>query len=635
MERFFGENGLLAQRLAHFEYRAEQLKMAVEVEKALQEGHYLISEAGTGTGKTLAYLIPAILSNKKVIVSTATKNLQEQIYYKDLPLLRTLLPVAFQAAYMKGRNNYVCRHRFERFKVQPTFSSPSEASYFSRISRWVFTTASGDRAELDEIPDDYPLWNAICSDASLCLGHKCQYFKDCFITKLKQTAQKSDIIIVNHHLFFADLMLREAGYGETIPDGEAIIFDEAHQLEEIATHYFGFSISNYRFDELIRDILRELKQTANSPNDFNPLLDKLGKRSTLFFQLFNAPQARYRLRHHHFTQEEVSTALSFLLNSITAIGSKLSNLSHQSETFESLSRRAQDISQQLTFIAEAKDPGHVYWCEVKGRGIFLRASPIEVATILNQSLFERKNTIIFTSATLSTSNNFNYFKERLGLTQENKMAEIILESHFDYSKQVIFYLPRTLPEPDDATFTLKASQEIEKILLVTRGRAFVLFTSYRNMKEIYSFLREKLPFTLLLQGDKPKSVLLKHFREDLHSVLFATASFWEGVDVQGEALSCVIIDKLPFAPPTEPMIEARIEYISSKGDNAFFSYQIPSAIITLKQGLGRLIRNRKDHGVLSILDKRLYTRSYGNLFLSSLPSCPITSTLADVKTIVP
>jgi len=633
MENIFGQGGLLSQHLDHFEFREEQFRMACLVENALNKEHYLIVEAGTGIGKTLAYLIPAILSKKKVIISTGTKNLQEQIYYNDIPLLHTILPLPFRAAYMKGRTNYLCLNRFERFKSQPTFSFRSEISHFETISHWVHTTLTGDRSELEDIPDDYSTWSEICSDANYCLGQKCHHFKECFLTLLKQKAQQADIIIVNHHLFFADVMLKTTGYGEVIPQHDAVVFDESHQIEEIATHYFGMTVSNYRIDELVRDTLRELKQSGFSLKPFNPLLDRLQTGCSLFFQHFISPQSRYRLRQHHLTAKVV-TALTSLLNNFMALHSKLDTLSSKTEATEALSRRAQEIHQHLTFIAEGKDPAYVYWCEVKGKGIFLKASPIDVGTILNQALFEHKNTLIFTSATLSTDRNFSYFKDRLGLGQEKEIEELILDSHFDYTKQAILYLPHNLPAPDDEEFTRMAAGEIADILDVTCGRAFVLFTSYKNMTEIYHHLKDRIPFTLLLQGEKPRSVLLRHFKENINSVLFATSSFWEGVDVQGEALSCVIIDKLPFDPPTEPMVEARIEYIAAQGGNAFFSYQIPSAIISLKQGLGRLIRNREDRGVLSILDKRLSTRSYGKQFLKSIPPYPITRKRLDIKAIL-
>lgn len=633
MDDFFGEKGLLAEQLDHFEFRAEQLQMASAVEQALEGKYYLIAEAGTGTGKTLAYLIPAILSDKKVVISTATKNLQEQIYYSDVPFLQKVLHLNFHAAYMKGRSNYLCFSRFERFKAQPSFLSPIEASYFQDISHWAYNTDTGDRAELEDIPDDYPPWNAICSDANLCLGQKCPHIKKCFITLLKQRAQKSDIIIVNHHLFFADLMLKVKGYGEVIPSFDAVVFDESHQIEEIATYYFGMSVSTYRFDELIRDTLREMKQAGYPVKPFQSLLDKIQSVYLHFFQHFSSPQSRYRLRQHHLTGE-VLTSLSSLLNSLTALSTRLDNLSPQTETSEALSRRSGEILNQLSFIVEAQNPAYVYWCEVKGKGIFLRATPIEVGEILNDSLFDENDTIIFTSATLSTDQHFNYFREQLGLSSKKAIKELILDSHFDYAKQAVLYLPQGLPSPDQKTFTLSAAREIEAILQVTRGRAFVLCTSYKNMTEIYDYLKGKLPFKLLLQGEKNKSVLLRDFKQDIDSVLLATASFWEGVDVQGEALSCVIIDKLPFDPPSEPMVEAKIEYITARGGNAFLTYQIPSAIIALKQGLGRLIRNSQDRGILAILDKRIVTKSYGRQFLSSIPACPITDSLSEVKTML-
>jgi ATP-dependent DNA helicase DinG len=665
VEDIFSKKGLLSKTINHFEFRPEQLKMAQTVEKALKEEHYLIAEAGTGTGKTLAYLIPSILSKKKVVISTATKNLQEQLYYKDVPQLHDIPPFSFSAAYMKGRNNYLCLHRFKRFRSQPTFQFPTEISHFEDICRWVHTTNTGDRSELENIPDDYTTWNEICSDANLCLGQKCTYFKECFISILKQKAQRADIVIVNHHLFFADLMLKVAGYGEIIPTHDVVIFDESHQIEEIATHYFGFSVSNYRLDELIRDTLRELKIARFKLKPFNPLLDKLKTLCAVFFQSFTpierkshhlwqgeksnksgqdletrpkyltgviSLQSRYRLRQEYL-KPELMSLLTSLLNNLTALRSMLDNLSPKTEAIEALSRRAQEIVQQLTFIVEMKDPTYVYWCEIKGKGIFLKASLIEVGSMLNHHLFDQKDTIIFTSATLSTNQNFTYFKERLGLMEREGIEELILDSHFDYEKQAILYLPKHLPEPDREAFALMSAEEIKHILELTSGRAFILFTSYKNMVNVYEYLKEKLRFTLLLQGEKPKSTLLKQFKEDIHSVLFATSSFWEGVDVQGEALSCVVIDKLPFDPPTEPIVEARIKYITSQGGNAFFSYQIPSAIISLKQGLGRLIRNGKDRGVLSILDKRLHTRGYRKLFLDSLPPCPTTSNLSGINKI--
>ena len=665
METIFGEKGQLAKTIRHFEFRPEQLKMSQAVEKSLKEERYLIAEAGTGTGKTLAYLIPSILSKKKVVISTGTKNLQEQIYYKDIPLLQRLVPLTFHAAYMKGRTNYLCLHRFTRFKSQPAFQLPNEISHFQTICNWVHSTITGDRSELEDIPDEYTVWGEICSDAHLCLGQKCRFYKECFITFTKQEAQKADMVIVNHHLFFADLMLKATGYGEVIPDYDAAIFDESHQIEETATHYFGITLSNYRLDELIRDIERELMVAQCTMKPFNPLLDNLKRLCPAFFLAFIPSEPT----SHHFRLDETSTAsgyylefsptlptgfvssasryrlrkeylkpeliifLDSILHNLTSIGNMLRNLSPASEAIEALSRRIEETDHDLSFIREANDPAHVYWCEIRGKGVFLKASPIEVGTILNQHLFELKNTLIFTSATLSTNENFDYFKERLGLTARRGIEELILNSHFDFKKQAILYLPTHLPEPDHKEFIPMAAEEVAHILELTSGRAFVLFTSYRNMAKIHAHLKGRLPFTLLLQGEKPKSALLNQFKEDVHSVLFATGSFWEGIDVQGEALSCVIIDKLPFDPPTEPMVEAKIEYINSRGGNAFLSYQIPSAIISLKQGLGRLIRNREDHGVLAILDKRLHNRSYGKIFLNSLPPCPITSTLSDIKRI--
>jgi len=620
--------GAVSKRLDNYEYRSEQISMCQAVAHALESDRFLIIEAGTGTGKTLAYLIPAILSGKKVIVSTGTKNLQEQLYFKDIPFLKKTLPVSFSAMCMKGRNNYLCLRRFRRLNAQSSLLPDLAFSRYKEIKEWAKNTETGDRSELSNLPDDDHLWSDICSKSEACSGYKCETFETCFITRMRQNAAIADIIIVNHHLFFADLVLKGTGFGEVIPRYDAVIFDEAHQLEDVATNYFGITMSNYQFEELIGDILRELRLINVCDKGIYRTLDTLLQSEKKFLGYFKNNLPRYRLKQEYL-DEDTSREFDEILNTLELISSRLDNLGHKTEELRSCIRRTSEIKEQLAFIISMENPLYVYWCENRGKGTFLHASLIDVSHELNTRLLSDVKSIIFTSATMSTNKDFSYFKDRLGLDRD--VDEVSLCSHFDYKKQAILYIPKGIPYPNNPSFIEAISDEINKILFITSGRAFVLFTSLKNMKEAYKRLKDRLDFLVLLQGEKPKSYLLNEFKRDINSVLFATHSFWAGVDVQGEALSCVIIDKLPFASPSEPIVEARIEYIGKNGGNAFYDYQLPSAIITLKQGFGRLIRNRNDKGVLSILDNRMLTRGYGKTFINSLPDCPITDKLEDVE----
>ncbi len=629
--KIFSPKGLLAQKLSTYEHRPEQQQMAEAVDQALRDEQFLIVEAGTGTGKTLAYLIPAIKSGKRIVISTGTKTLQEQLFFKDIPFLQKEFGWPFKAAFMKGRGNYLCQRRYKLFVAQPLIKIFEEINYFPLIKKWVGRTKTGDRAELIELPEDLELWKEICSSSDTCLGQKCAHYEDCFVTRMRQEAAAADIIIANHHLFFADLALRQKGYGEVLPRYEAVIFDEAHQLEEVATQYFGIMVSNYRLEELARDARRELTISRRADAQLLKLSDELLENQEKFFNFFRKGETKYRLQEEDFYGEVKERAQKVLAN-LSSIAAHIEGMKEVPEGLQAISRRARDLQMELAGIGEQAEERFVYWCEIRGRGVFLHASPVEISAEMKDCLYARVKTIIFTSATLSARGNFNFFKTRLGLTdlERGQVVELILASSFDMARQALLYLPKKLPDPNAPDFVSRAAEEIFEILMLSKGRAFVLFTSIKNMEETYRLLRSRLPFTCFLQGERPKSALLEEFKKDVHSVLFATASFWEGVDVQGEALSCVIIDRLPFSWPNDPIMEARLEKIASAGQSPFWEYQVPGAIILLKQGLGRLVRTRQDRGLLVILDPRLWTKNYGRAFLESLPPCPFTHEQKDI-----
>ena len=626
MDEIFGPSGLLAGKITFYEHRPEQSQMAKAVTEALAQERFLVVEAGTGTGKTLAYLIPAVLSGKRVVISTGTKTLQEQLFFKDVPLVQEQLHFSFKAAFMKGRGNYLCWRRFRLLSRQPLFSSLEEVDRYQQIKRWTGKTHTGDRAELADLPEELSLWKEICASSDTCLGQSCEFFESCFITRMRQAAAGADVLIVNHHLFFADLGVRLRGYGEVLPRYEAVIFDEAHQLEDVATQYLGSAVSNYRFEELARDLRREAAAAGVKGKD--ETLAKAGNDllavQERFFDLLRRADSRYTLKEEHLTGkvEEVAGGVA---EKLAFISSHLEGMKDPPEGLRAIGRRAQDLKQELEGLLALSAPDSVYWCETRGRGVFLHASPVDISSPLQEHLYPRLKAAVFTSATLSTRKNFQFFKTRLGLAGEwgEGTEELVLDSSFDLKTQSLLYLPPRMPDPNSPDFLPRAVEEMAGLLGLTQGRAFLLFTSIKNMEEAHRRLSERIPFTCFLQGDRPKTALLQAFKEDLHSVLFATTSFWEGVDVQGEALSCVIIDRLPFSPPNEPILEARLERIAAKGGSPFWDYQVPSAILLLKQGLGRLIRTRQDRGLLAILDGRLLTRGYGKVFLKSLPPCPI------------
>ncbi len=627
---FFSPGGLLSQTHPAYEFRRGQLQMAQAVGQAIEERRHLIVEAGTGTGKTLAYLMPAIRSGKRVIISTGTKNLQEQLFYKDVPFLeKALFPDgnrALSVCYMKGRNNYLCRRKLYELTEQPVLNGLDEIEQYRAIAAWEQTTQTGDRAELADLPEASALWHKLDARADTCTGQKCSSWDKCFITEMRRRALESDIVIVNHHLFFADLGIKQQAEGAPdagiLPDAAVVIFDEAHELEDVAGSYFGISVSAARFEELCRDIENFLQRNHNYTASFSGAIKTLRERSAFFFSLLPEGDSRFAFENRHEFLEENGDEFLAVQQSLVRIASEIENMPSKPEEAFSFARRAQELHGQLGLVLEHEDPNTVFWIERRRAGrekqhVSLQATPIDVGPVLREALWSKLDTAILTSATLAVGGAFDYIRSRLGV---DHARDVVLPSHFDYQNQALFYVPPDLPDPRTPQFASKAAERIRKLLEITRGRAFVLFTSYAQMRDIYQRLLGEIEFPMLLQGDAPKSALLEEFRATPHCVLFATSSFWQGVDVQGEQLSCVIIDRLPFAVPSDPVVAARVKAIDSNGGNAFFDYQVPAAVITLKQGFGRLIRSLHDRGLVALLDNRILKKQYGRIFVDSLPN---------------
>ena len=639
---FFAPQGMLSKAHPHYEFRRGQLQMAEAVEQALAEKRHLIVEAGTGTGKTLAYLLPVIRSGKRVIISTGTKNLQEQLFYKDIPFLEQHLG-KLRVCYMKGRNNYLCRQKLYDLADRPVLSGLEEIDQYQMIAAWEKTSVNGDRAEVVSLPELSPLWHKLDSRSEACAGQKCQQWDRCFITEMQRRAMESDIIIVNHHLFFADLAIRQqtqgTNAGAILPDCGAVIFDEAHEIEDVAGSYFGVTASNFRFEDLCRDIEYGLKSKECLSKQLRDAVSMVRERSQLFFSLLPAGVSRVAFEGRAEFLEENGEYYLSLMNALRRLDSELEGISSKPDEVYNFIRRIGELQASLSFIMESKDRNTVFWIERRGGvrdaasahaasgHVVLQATPIDLSQILRQVLFENLETAVLTSATVAVSGGFDFMRRRLGM---DHAREMVVPSHFDYRSQALLYVPPDMPDPRSESFVSRAVERIRAILEVTEGRAFCLFTSHAQMKLIHDRLLPQLEYPMLLQGSAPRNALLEEFRNTPHAVLFATSSFWQGVDVQGEQLSCVIIDRLPFAVPSDPVVAARVRAIDCGGGNAFFDYQVPAAVITLKQGFGRLIRSLHDRGLLVLLDNRVLKQRYGKIFIDSLPSYQKTTSFADV-----
>jgi ATP-dependent DNA helicase DinG len=659
LHEFFSPGGILARSSLPYEYRIGQLQMSRAVEQALEERRHLIVEAGTGTGKTLAYLLPALRTGQRIIVSTGTKALQDQLYFRDVPFLETLVG-ELRVCYMKGRANYLCRHKLVTLRNQPILSGLEEIDQYRQISEWEQTTETGDRAELSGMPESSALWQKLDARTEACLGSSCPDYRRCFITEMRRRALESDIIIVNHHLFFADLSVkREAANAPDagiLPEAAAVIFDEAHELEDVASSYFGLSVSNIRFEELARDtdvLLRGKQGASNLP----ALTQQLRDRARMFFaglpmtgdgrQPFN--------EREQFLETSGGDLYLAVRTTLLRIEEEIDALAGIDEA-PGLRKRVTRLRSEFEFLLESNANNMVYWMERRifggldkssaggkasagraaerasshrqSRTTYLQATPIDVSELLHELVFDQIPTVILTSATLTVQGSFEHIRKRLGMSEAR---ELVVPSHFRYGEQALLYLPPEMPDPRDPEFPEAAARCIQRVLEITRGRAFCLFTSYAQMHVVYERLLPVLDFPILLHGTAPRKALLEQFRATPNAVLFGTSSFWQGVDVQGEALSCVIIDRLPFAVPSDPVIQARMKAIEEAGGKPFFDYQVPSAVLTLKQGFGRLIRSLEDRGVLVLLDPRVTRQRYGQTFLSSLPPYRMTATITDVE----
>ncbi len=644
MNEIFGRDGLIARAHPEYEYRSGQIEMAEAVLRAFDERRHLIVEAGTGTGKTLAYLVPAIAAatarGTRVVISTGTKNLQEQLMEKDVPFLQKTLPRKFTAAAMKGRSNYACLQRIKKAETSPVLDGLEDVDYFDEVRAWARESATGDRAELSDLPENLSFWRHIDARTEICLGQKCPNYDPCFITRMRGRATDADIIIVNHHLFFADLALRGGEYGQVIPDYGAVVFDEAHLIEDVAAEYFGTQISSYQIEDLLRDLQTLPVTRVEANRELTRSASRVARFAENFWMGFRGEGEENRrsiapgsFARRNASGEVEATALgqSYLSldGALNRVETTLDALPDQSPEVETLVRRVREFRFSLEFIVAGDDSRYVYWTEGRGRGRFLRASPIEVGSLLQDKLFERVETVVMTSATLTSAGSFSFIRERLGIADSESADELFASSGYDYENQAALYLPTQMPDPRSPQWTDAAVEEIVSILNVTQGRAFVLSTSTSGMKSLYERVSSLVDFPCFAQGSASKLALLEKFRRTPNAVLFATSSFWHGVDVRGEQLSCVIIDKLPFAVPSDPVVAARQRLVDDAGGSSFYEYSVPQATIALKQGLGRLIRSTTDRGLLAVLDPRLRTKAYGRLFLESLPKVKITTNLKE------
>ncbi len=620
-------DGPLARHIDGFAVRPEQQAMAAAVERALAERGRLVAEAGTGTGKTFAYLVPALLSGMKVVVSTGTRTLQDQLFHRDLPMVREALELPLQAALLKGRANYLCPHRLAVGASEARLSSAAQVADLERIRRWAETTRRGDIAEVGGVAEDSPLWPQVTSTVDNCLGQECPEYAGCFVLKARREAQEAELVVVNHHLLFADMVLKEEGFGELLPGADAFILDEAHQLPEVASLFFGQSLGSRQLIELARDSEGEHLKECGGREALPASLDGLQKAVRDLRLAFGMDSRRGAWRELA-GEMVVRSRLAAVEEALGDLAGWLAAQSERSKGLESCARRAQELQARLGLLTGPADDSWIQWFETRPRSFTLYLTPLEVAGPFQERMQRQPAGWIFTSATLAVGDSFDHFAARLGLDEAETLR---VDSPFDYARNALLYVPSGLPEPSARHYTEAVLEAALPVLEASRGRAFLLFTSHRALRFAADYLEARLDYPLLVQGSAPRNELLERFRGLGNAVLLGTGSFWEGVDVRGEALSLVVIDKLPFAAPDDPVLTARIDALRREGRNPFMEYQVPNAVIALKQGAGRLIRDVNDRGVMMLCDPRLFTKAYGRVFRRSLPPMPLSRELGDVR----
>ncbi|MCZ6731317.1 MAG: ATP-dependent DNA helicase [Gammaproteobacteria bacterium] len=622
-----GEDGPFVRLLPGFSPRAGQQDMAMRIEDALAHNSVFVGESGTGTGKTFAYLVPALKSGKRILISSGTKNLQDQIFNRDLPLVRDALGTPIAATLLKGRANYVCLYRLACARESGSMDGDGDASDILRVARWADATRYGDIAEVTDVSEDSGIWPMVTSTADNCLGSACSYYDDCFVNRARREVLDAEIVVINHHLFFADLALREEGFGQLLPGMDAVIFDEAHQLPEIASTFFGVILSSHQLLNLCRDTIAEdLREQSGIP-DLQERAHRVEK-ATADFRLAFGRASRREAWHVVVGEDAIQRTLADLKALLSELAVALEVAAGKGQGLANCGRRAVDLLERLYTISESPPPEYVAWFETSGRGVSLHLTALDVATPFRQHVEDGDRAWIFTSATLTVGQRFDHYQAQMGLEVADTYR---WESPYDYAGQALMYIPTGMPNPANPDYTKKVIEAALPVLTASRGRTFMLFTSYRALHIATDLLASKISYPLFVQGNAPRSVLLERFRAAGNAVLLGTSSFWEGVDVRGDALSCVIIDKLPFASPDDPVLRARGEAMEQVGRNPFLEYQLPNAVIALNQGAGRLIRDENDRGVLMLCDPRLLSKGYGKSFLASLPPMPLTQDLAEVE----
>jgi len=626
VEALLGSDGPFTREVPGFVPRAVQQAMAAAVAAAIDERHALIAEAGTGTGKTFAYLVPALVSGKRIIVSTGTKALQDQLFHRDLPRVRSVLGARLSTALLKGRANYLCLHRLDQVRKDGRLASREEVAQLGTIHAWSTRTASGDRAELADVPEDSPLWPRVTSTTDNCLGSECPLFAECFVVRARRAAQEADLVVVNHHLLFADLAIKQEGFGEILPGAQAFILDEAHQIPELAGQFFSISLGMRQLTELAQDALAECAGVSGALALLQPAIDPLMpalRRLRLELERLPAKGAFALIERDAAAMQE----LEGLRELLGALADALERHAERSRGLASVHERTLGFAARLAHLLDSSARDAVHWYELTPHGFTLHATPLDLAGPLRELREQSHAAWIFTSATLSVDRQFGHFARQLGLDDPHTL---LLDSPFDYASQALAWLPTGLPEPADPTYTDRVVEAVLPVLEASNGRAFLLFTSHRALRRAAERLEGCVPYPLFVQGTAPRHRLLEGFRASGNGVLLGAASFWEGVDVAGEALSVVVIDKLPFAAPDDPVLVARLDALREAGLNAFTEWQVPNAVIALKQGVGRLIRDIHDRGVLVLCDPRLTGKGYGKAFLASLPPMPRTRRVEEV-----